>query len=215
MENSLKWTFIKQNTRSNITTSKIATSNTATSNITTSAFTLLSQLNSSHNVRQWRLKNMDLSPINGYNQVCGYKWLGCHAGYQEFTRYHTRGDPEKFIAWRWQSMHTIGSTLTLKPRALSFEILKIKIFHSLIFVSATCEGFCGRGRGWCSCSASCLNGFWGFCCPICCPGFKQKCPEEAKKGKFQPRYLLVIKFTIHLSYRFHRCDFFFSLFHYQ
>ena len=44
------------------------------------------------------------------------KRLGCHAGHQEVSRCHTRGESEESIVHRWWSMQVRESTLALKPR---------------------------------------------------------------------------------------------------
>ena len=43
------------------------------------------------------------------------KQLSCHAGYQEVSRCHTRGESEESIVYRQWSMQARESTLTLKP----------------------------------------------------------------------------------------------------
>ena len=44
------------------------------------------------------------------------KWLSCHAGHQEISRCHTRGEFEEFVAHTQRSTQTRESTLALKPR---------------------------------------------------------------------------------------------------
>ena len=45
-----------------------------------------------------------------------------HAGCQEVSRCHTRGESDESIAHWWQSMRVRGFTLTLKPRADAWEV---------------------------------------------------------------------------------------------
>ena len=40
---------------------------------------------------------LDSSPTSVCLKECGSKWLGCHAGYQEVSRCHTRGESEEPI----------------------------------------------------------------------------------------------------------------------
>ena len=58
-----------------------------------------------------------VATINACTQVCGLKWLGCHAGCHEVSMYHAKGKSEESTAHRQWRMQARGSTLDLKPRA--------------------------------------------------------------------------------------------------
>ena len=62
---------------------------------------------------------MTLSRTNACSEVHGSKQLSQHGGWQEVSRYHTRGESEDFVAHRQKNMQTRGFTLALKPRDIT------------------------------------------------------------------------------------------------